>query len=77
MNKTASCNDAAFGPTVHGCRHDFDLTLAFEQYILTLVPAVLFILVTPFRIASLRKTPSRVQGQPLRLAKLVSLHNLA
>lgn len=73
MNETASCNDAALRPAVQGCRQDFDFTLGFEQYILTLVPAVIFILVAPFRIASLRKTPPRVRGQTLHLAKLVNL----
>lgn len=73
MNETASCNDAAFGPVVQGCRDDFDFTLAFEQYIFTLVPAVVFLLAAPVRIASLRKTAARVEGQVLRVAKLVSL----
>ena len=72
MNETASCNDAALGPVVQGCRDDFDFTLAFEQYIFTLVPAVVFLLVAPLRIASLRKTAARVEGQFLRVSKLVS-----
>ncbi|KXJ87085.1 ABC transporter [Microdochium bolleyi] len=73
MNETASCDDAVFGPVVHGCRQDFDFTRTFEQYIFTLVPSLVFLIVAPFRIASLRKISTRVEGQPLRIAKLIAI----
>lgn len=65
------CNDGAFGPIVHGCRSDFDFTLAFEQYFFSIVPSAIFLLAAPIRIGWLRKTPAKVDGSSLRTAKVV------
>jgi len=74
MNSSAGvCNEAAFGPAVHGCRQDFDFTLAFEQYIFSVLPSTLFILAAPLRLAFLqrRENPQKVAGHGFKRVKLV------
>ncbi|KAK3987100.1 ABC transporter [Cladorrhinum sp. PSN332] len=74
MNDTAVwCDDGAFGPSVHGCRDDFDFTFAFEQYFFSIAPSAIFLLAAPIRIALLRKAPSKVDGSFLRTAKVVTI----
>lgn len=36
-------SDHTFGPTVTGCRGDFDFTVKFEDIVLCLLPALVFI----------------------------------
>ncbi|KAK7956876.1 uncharacterized protein PG986_006098 [Apiospora aurea] len=74
MNATANCAltiDGWSGPTVQGCRDDFDFTLSFEQYIFTILPASALLIVAPLRIFHLRKLPAVVGGSLLRHLKLV------
>lgn len=76
MNETAQLHcsfsaDAAFGPVVEGCRDGFDFTMSFEQYFLSLVPSVLFLVAATFRLRFLRKQKSQVEGKLLRSIKLV------
>jgi ATP-binding cassette subfamily C (CFTR/MRP) protein 1 len=74
MNTSESClpsADSVFGPVVNGCR-DFDFTFAFEQYIFSIVPSVLFLLAMPVRLRKLYGKPKRVNWTSLRLTKLVS-----
>ncbi|KAF2257693.1 P-loop containing nucleoside triphosphate hydrolase protein [Lojkania enalia] len=63
--------DAAFGPIVRGCR--FDFTFTFEQYFFSIVPSVVFLLLAPIRINTLRKRKARVQGQAWRSIKLSAI----
>ncbi|KAF2108606.1 P-loop containing nucleoside triphosphate hydrolase protein [Lophiotrema nucula] len=63
--------DAAFGPIVEGCRHDF--TFTFEQYFFSIVPSILFLLLAPIRANTLRKRRNRVGGNVLRTLKLVAI----
>lgn len=68
---TAGClptADAAFGP-IQDCRH-FDLTITFEQYFFSILPAVVFIIAAPFRLRSLCKSPSLVAGSVLQSCKV-------
>lgn len=60
--------DAAFGP-VQDCRH-FDFTITFEQYFFSILPAVIFIFVAPFRLRSLSQSPSLVAGSIFQFCKL-------
>ncbi|KAJ0343111.1 hypothetical protein COL26b_005681 [Colletotrichum chrysophilum] len=55
--KSSCTNDDTFGPVVHGCRDDFDLTIKFEQVILTIVPAAVFIVAALPRFSSSPHTP--------------------
>ncbi|KAH7118766.1 multidrug resistance-like protein [Dendryphion nanum] len=81
MNETAHlrCDtlaaDGAFGPIIDGCRRDF--TFTFEQYIFSIVPSVIFLLVAPMRINALRKRQTAVGGKPFRSIKLIAIGLLA
>lgn len=68
---TASCgNDGSFGPIVlPDCRGGFDLTLYFEQVFLLIVPCVLILFVSPWRVLWLlgytKKTTTSVRSEKL------------
>lgn len=69
--------DTSWGPAISGCRHEFDFTLLFEEGILAIVPAVLFILLAALDIMTLlQKIPPESLGEPsrpwLKSGKLVS-----
>lgn len=62
--------DAAFGPIIEGpCRVDF--TFSFEQYILSIVPSIIFLGLAGIRANVLRKRKTQVAGVVLRTSKLV------
>lgn len=68
-----SCrNDFTLDPFVEGCRGDFDFTLLFELVVLSVVPSVCFLVLSSFRIWSLRRKPVLIRGSLLSLGKLVS-----
>ena len=70
MNSTI-CDDAAFGPVVHGCRK-FDFSIAFEGYIFSVIPSAIFLLIAPLRLAILSRSRVKVEGFLFRYSKLVS-----
>ena len=77
MNEsTPFCDDAAFGPVIRGCRQDFDFTLAFQQYIFSVVPSALLLLAAPLRIVILRRHSAKVDGSILKNVKLVCCYCL-
>ncbi|KAH8693633.1 ATPase-like protein [Talaromyces proteolyticus] len=63
-------HDNSFGPTVYGCRDDFDFTITFERIFFSLVPASLFIAIALVRVVSLAWRPQIVKGAILRWVKL-------
>ncbi|KAE9375968.1 ABC transporter-like protein [Stipitochalara longipes BDJ] len=67
----ASSNDDQFGPQVQGCRGDADFTLLFEQSILSIAPATLFLCLFISRIAWLWREDRKTKGHYLRYTKLV------
>jgi ATP-binding cassette subfamily C (CFTR/MRP) protein 1 len=67
--------DDTFGPTIQGCRDDFDFTIKFERIFFALVPGSIFILVFLTRILSLIRQRPIVNGTMLLSAKLVSKDN--
>ncbi|TIC95348.1 ABC transporter C family member 8 [Colletotrichum higginsianum] len=69
--------DDAFGPIVQNCRQGFDFTLAFEQCLFTILPALLLLLAAPLRLRHLAKLPRAVSGTALRLAKQAAIGVLA
>jgi ATP-binding cassette, subfamily C (CFTR/MRP), member 1 len=77
MDFIACLEDDSLGPSVHGCRDDFDFTLAFEKVFFSLIPASLFIAIALARIALLVRRPQIVDGALLRYVKLVRLPNLS
>ncbi|KAI3332982.1 ABC transporter [Ustulina deusta] len=63
--------DLSFGPAIDSrCRDGFDFTLLFEESILSLIPAALFILVSPLRLVYLVKSPTKAGSSPARFQKL-------
>ncbi|OAR02916.1 hypothetical protein LLEC1_04254 [Akanthomyces lecanii] len=50
-------NDNTLGPSVSGCRDDFDFTTLFEQVVFTLVPASIFIVGSFASAATLLRRP--------------------
>ncbi|KAH8702423.1 multidrug resistance-associated protein [Talaromyces proteolyticus] len=75
MTSTDTCDDGWFGPVVGttGCRGGFDFTVLFEASILTIVPAVCFLLVAPIRIFQLSRQSPKVQSSTIRVAILAAL----
>ncbi|KAK4669961.1 uncharacterized protein QC763_207550 [Podospora pseudopauciseta] len=70
----ATCtDDASFGPSVQGCRGDFDFTLKFEKIFLAIIPAAIFIALSLPRIVQLHRKPGIVGGVILRYLKLISI----
>lgn len=71
----SDCSPAAdnvFGPAVGaGCRDGFDFTLLFEQSILSILPAAIILIASPFRIKYLLSKGIRTRYNPVRIAKLV------
>ena len=63
--------DDTFGPTVVGCRDNFDFTLLFEQSILSLAFSVILILLVPYRIARLCREDVKVHGGRIHTLKQV------
>lgn len=66
--------ERAFGPAVDACRDRFDFTLFFEETILTILPAGVFLIAAVVRLVwfVLWAPPRRVALSVLYLAKLVS-----
>lgn len=64
-------NDGSIGPTVKGCRDDFDFTLTFENTFMSILPAGIFIVLCTGRLLALRRRRVIVQGRVLRAVKLV------
>ena len=64
--------DSAFGPLVDESCRAFDFTLYFEEVIMRIGPAALFIVVAIPRLFILYTRPRRVERNRLMLAKIVS-----
>ncbi len=71
MDFSACPGDDAFGPTVQGCRGDFDFTLKFEMIFFSLIPASVFFAIALTRTVYLSRLPVVVGGLSLKVAKLV------
>ncbi|KAF4816934.1 ABC transporter FUM19 [Colletotrichum siamense] len=74
--KSSCTNDDTFGPVVHGCRDDFDLTIKFEQVILTIVPAAVFIVAALPRLFVLLRGPRVAAGPKFQWLKIASAAHL-
>ena len=61
-----------WGPQVHGCGTDFDLTLLFQEAILYILPLVVAIALAVWRILQLARREAVVASPLLHGVKLVS-----
>lgn len=77
MANVTLCDDSAFGPTVTGCRGDFDFTLLFEQAFLSIAPSALFLLCAAARLGALwsrtRTSRRQVAGGGFQCIKLATV----
>lgn len=64
-------DDSSFGPTVRGCRDDFDFTIRFENIFFALVPSSVFFVCCIIRILFLLRKPGLFQSGALASCKLV------
>ncbi|KAF7919657.1 hypothetical protein EAE99_008509 [Botrytis elliptica] len=71
MNQSSVCTDDGFGPIIHGCREDFDFTLLFEQSFFSILPSIIFILISSQKVYSLWTQPRRVSGTSTQFFKLL------
>ncbi|KAK0739438.1 hypothetical protein B0T21DRAFT_142373 [Apiosordaria backusii] len=70
----ASCiDDDSFGPSVQGCRGDFDFTLKFEKIFFAIIPTAIFVALSLPRIAYLYRKPDIISGFILRSLKLTAI----
>ncbi|KAF5510100.1 ABC transporter FUM19 [Colletotrichum siamense] len=71
MGFFACVDDESIGPSVQGCRDDFDFTLKFEQIFLSILPSSIFIALSLPRAVSLLRKPNIVGGTLLQCVKIV------
>ncbi|KAJ5903786.1 hypothetical protein N7504_006169, partial [Penicillium tannophilum] len=72
-NMVISCvDDASFGPIVKGCRGNFDFTLKFEKIVLSILPSVIFIVLSVPRAIHLARKRRTVDGTTFQFVKLVA-----
>ncbi|QKX60884.1 uncharacterized protein TRUGW13939_08030 [Talaromyces rugulosus] len=77
MEFSGCFNDESLGPTVEGCRGDFDFTIKFEKIFFMLLPSTLFIAMGLPRLVYLIRQPVIVDSggssRLLQAAKLIAL----
>ncbi|KAI0376568.1 P-loop containing nucleoside triphosphate hydrolase protein [Hypomontagnella monticulosa] len=73
MDFRGCLNDDSFGPTVQGCRGDFDFTITFEMIFFALIPTAVFIAVCLPRAVYLARRPTIVGGTIFRNIKSVAI----
>jgi ATP-binding cassette subfamily C (CFTR/MRP) protein 1 len=66
MEFSTCANDETFGPSVQGCRGDFDFTLKFEKIILSILPSAIFIALSVPRVIIIVRKPKIVGGAILQ-----------
>jgi ATP-binding cassette subfamily C (CFTR/MRP) protein 1 len=72
MDFSGCIDDDSFGPTIHGCRDNFDFTIKFENIFFSIIPSSLFIVIALGRTVILSRRPEAVGGCILRGIKLVA-----
>ncbi|KAI1340793.1 ATPase-like protein [Xylariaceae sp. FL0016] len=64
--------DSLFGPSVSGCRDDFDFTIKFESSILSLLPSCVFVATCVPRIFHLSRRQKVVRGCRWQYTKVIA-----
>ncbi|CCF34126.1 ABC transporter [Colletotrichum higginsianum] len=73
MNFASCPSDDSIGPSVQGCRNDFDFTLKFERIFLTILPSTLFAVLSIPRTIVLVCRPKVVGGVKFQCVKLAAI----
>ncbi|KAI1272257.1 P-loop containing nucleoside triphosphate hydrolase protein [Xylaria sp. FL0933] len=69
--KIVLCGDGSLGPVVESsCRGGFDFTVQFEELVLAILPAAIFLLLSPFRALALLRRRITARRNKLYVAKL-------
>ncbi|KAI0803754.1 P-loop containing nucleoside triphosphate hydrolase protein [Xylaria sp. FL0064] len=69
--KIVLCGDGSLGPVVeNSCRGGFDFTVQFEELVLAILPAAIFLLLSPFRALALLRRRITARRNKLYVAKL-------
>lgn len=78
MSSVGPClNDDSLGPAVRGCRGNFDFTVAFEDVVFVIVPAIAFICLGFLRISKLCRCHRPIVGlSAFQWTKLVCISTL-
>jgi ATP-binding cassette, subfamily C (CFTR/MRP), member 1 len=76
MDSNICINDHSLGPSVRGCRGDFDFTLKFERIFLVIIPGAIFISLCLARLAYLLQQPQVVFSILFQFTKLVILRTM-
>jgi ATP-binding cassette, subfamily C (CFTR/MRP), member 1 len=73
MSSVGPClNDDSLGPAVRGCRGNFDFTVAFEDVVFVIVPAIAFLCLGLSRILRLCRCRRPIVGaSAIQWTKLV------
>lgn len=77
IEQMSNSSDSLFGPAYQGPERTFDFTLLFEDTILTILPASLFLVAAGARAAWLVNSPNKVVSSFGRSTKLVLLSAFA
>ncbi|PYI34585.1 ABC transporter [Aspergillus indologenus CBS 114.80] len=72
MGSSSCVDDASFGPTVQGCRGDFDFTLKFEDIVFSILPSAVFIVFAIPRASLLARKSSIAGNVYLQSTKLTT-----
>lgn len=75
-HNVGNCTDNDFGPVVRNCRDGFDLTILFEETILSATPSIIMMVLAAGRVFYLRKKPKLVWARGFQLFKLVRYKKL-
>ncbi|KAI1504810.1 ABC multidrug transporter [Biscogniauxia marginata] len=70
-------NDQSIGPSIFGCRDDFDFTVRFEELFFSLVPSAIFVVFSLWRIIVLTRRPVVVDAPALLTTKLGAIISYA
>lgn len=69
--------DTKLGPSVSPCRREFDFTIVFEEVVLVVIPAAVFVVLAIASLLSLHRAPILVRHGRLHPFKLFSATTLA
>lgn len=71
MSAIGCRNDFTLEIFVSGCRGDFDFTILFEHLILSVVPSVCILLLSPYRIWGLHSRPVVIRETESTMMKII------
>lgn len=71
MEFSACAADDSFGPSIQGCRQNFDFTLKFETIFFSCLPSAVLVALSIPRAVVLARRPTIVNGAAFQYIKFV------